>query len=472
MNAIPDDLLKQLKAFDQHHLLRWWDDIYDTERQKLTEQIAAIDFENIDRMWRESRRSNNSKQKDATSRADVAKRPESVIYRPASPDDLSQRAADATIGQKLLAESKVAVITVAGGQGTRLEFHKPKGMFPIGPVSKRSLFQIFAEQILARSRRHGGTIPWLIMTSAATHEETVEFFQSEDFFGLDPHTVHFFQQGSMPAVDEASGRILMSDRSTLCMSPDGHGGLVVALDSSGLLKRMAETGIEHFFYHQVDNPTVILCDPALIGVHVRLESQLTTNVVRKRNPSERMGVLVSIEDRTEIIEYSELTPEQSAGTDENGEWIFWAGNTAIHVFQRSFLEALAADGGKLKMHVARKAVQHINDQGKITKPSEPNANKFERFIFDALPMATTTLIVEGDRDREFNPVKNKKGDDSPKTSRAALTRIGREWLQAAGHNFSADAEIEISPLTALDSEELTAKLKSGEVSVADLTTRR
>ena len=189
------------------------------------------------------------------------------------------------------------------------------------------------------------------------------------------------------------------------------------------------------------------------------------------SPTERMGVLADINGRTEIVEYSELTPEQAERCDASGDWIFWAGNTAIHVFDREFLEQLAADGGKLPLHVARKNVAFIDDRGAAIKPNDPakpNAIKLERFIFDALPIAERTLIVEGNRTREFNPVKNRDGADSPETSRAALSRIAREWLSAAGHAVADDRPVEISPLHALDADELAQKIASRTIRVADL----
>ncbi len=182
---------------------------------------------------------------------------------------------------------------------------------------------------------------------------------------------------------------------------------------------------------------MIMVDPAFIGFHVLEGSQLSTNVVRKTSPTERMGVLVDVDGRTEIIEYSELTPEQAAKTDDTGEWIFWAGNTAIHLFDLDFLKRLAGNGCQLPLHAARKNVASINPDGSSANQgtaSSPNAIKMERFIFDALPLAEKTLIVEGNRSREFNPVKNQSGADSPETSRAALNRIAHDWLSAAGVN--------------------------------------
>ncbi len=468
MKTTPSRVAATLAEYGQEHLLQWWNELSGEQQNALETHIESVDFEMIQQVWQESKNP-AALTGSAVNRVDQAAAPGSVVLQPTSEADEAQWKQAAKVGAQRLADGKVAVITVAGGQGTRLGFAHPKGMFPIGPISDRSLFQVFAEQVLARKRRHGGEIPWLIMTSAATHTETVDFFKQNDFWGLDRETVAFFQQGSMPAVDASSGRVLMSAPDALCLSPDGHGGLVMALKSSGLLDRMASDGVEDFFYHQVDNPTVILCDPALVGLHSLNNSQLTTCVVKKLCPTERMGVLVDIGDHVEIIEYSELDEEQAAREDASGQWIFWAGNTAIHVFSLAFLEHLTSGGGQLELHVAEKAVDHIDATGQMIEPSELNANKFERFIFDALPLAKTALIVEGNREREFNPVKNAQGSDSPATSRAALSRIGREWLACAGHTLQETATVEISPMTALDADELVDSLKDGSVTVNSLT---
>ena len=466
MKSIPDNVREQLHYASQSHLVQFWDELSVSEVACLLRQISQIDLQMLDEIWRSS--TNGDSPLDATARIESAKKPGQVVAQPRTAADNDRWKLATQLGERELHAGSVAVITVAGGQGSRLGFDHPKGMFPIGPKSDRTLFQIFAEQILARRRRHQATIPWLIMTSDATHTETVEFLKQHKYFELGKDTVHLFQQGSLPALDAATGRILMTSRSELALSPDGHGGLVAAMVNAGLLDVLAQQNIRHLFYHQVDNPTAIICDPALIGFHAQQRSQLTTNVVRKVSPTERMGVLVDINGRTEIVEYSELTPDQAARSDSSGDWIFWAGNTAIHVFDREFLEQLAEDGGKLPLHVARKNVAFIDDLGASIKPDDPatpNAIKLERFIFDALPIAERTLIVEGNRMREFNPVKNRDGADSPDTSRAALSRIGREWLAAAGCEVSHDRPVEISPLLALDAEELARKIATGTVLV-------
>jgi len=465
--ADPQKIEAHLQRHGQQHLLRFRNELTATELSGLLEQIALVDFDLIATSPDQSRAAESADDSKST-RADRAAAPQQVIRQPRSETDTRLRTEAAAAGEELLAEGRVAVITVAGGQGTRLGLDQPKGMFPIGPCSDRTLFQIFAEQILARRRRHGAALPWYLMTSEVTHADTQAFFALHNYFDLSRDTVFFFRQGNLPAVDADSGAVLMSSRSALCSSPDGHGGMVAALKNSGCLQQMAGHGIEHLFYHQVDNPTVILCDPVMLGLHAQRRSQITTNVVHKTDASERMGVLVDLDSRTEIIEYSELTPEQTAACDADGQWIFWAGNTAIHVFRRDFLEYLTEEGIRLPLHQARKKVVHIDTAGRPIEPMEPNAIKFERFIFDALPMAERTLIVEGDRQQEFNPVKNADGQDSPETARAALSAIGRQWLQEAGYVVPGETAVEISPLIALDAKELTTRLTQGDVTVNDL----
>jgi len=469
MNSIPADLRKHLDDASQVHILKFWNTISDAEKQSLLSQISSTDLKMLRAIWQSS--VSDDPPLDATTRIESAQKPDRVIQQPQTAADFEAWKQAATAGERELQNGHVAVITVAGGQGSRLGFEHPKGMFPIGPKSERTLFQIFAEQILARRQRHNAAIPWLIMTSDATHAETLQFLEQHNYFQLGKETVHLFQQGSLPALDAVSGRILMTSQSDLALSPDGHGGLVSALAKAGLLDMLASCEIRHLFYHQVDNPTAILCDPAFVGFHFLKKSQLSTNVVRKVSPTERMGVLADINGRTEIVEYSELTPEQAARSDGSGDWIFWAGNTAIHIFDREFVEQLAVDDGKLPLHVAKKNVAFINEDGDTIKPDDPakpNAIKLERFIFDALPIAERTLIVEGNREREFNPVKNRDGADSPATSRAALSRIGREWLATAGHSVTEGIDVEISPLIALDAEELAAKIACLSIRVSDL----
>ena len=199
------------------------------------------------------------------------------------------------MGRPLWPPGQVGVILVAGGQGTRLGFDKPKGMFPIGPVSDASLFQIFIEKMLAVGQQYKVRVPLFLMTSPATHADTVEYLATTERFGMQSHDVHVFCQGTMPAVDAATGQVLLADKGELAVSPDGHGGMLAALAKSGGLAEIRRRGIQQLFYLQVDNPLAPICDPAFIGYHLLSKSELSTLVVAKHTPLDRVGNFVSVE---------------------------------------------------------------------------------------------------------------------------------------------------------------------------------
>jgi UDP-N-acetylglucosamine/UDP-N-acetylgalactosamine diphosphorylase len=358
----------------------------------------------------------------------------------------------------------VGAILVPGGQGTRLGFDRPKGMFPVGPVAGTTLFEILAGQLKARGEAAGVTIPLYVMTSPATDAPTREEFAARDYYGLGEENVVFFCQGTMPAVDDATGKALLASKDAVAVSPDGHGGLVAALKNRGALDDMKSRGVTTLYYHQVDNPTAIVCDPAFLGAHKQLDGEVSTKVVAKAGPGEKMGVVCDVDGVTQIIEYSDLPDEAAERTDADGGLLLWAGNTAIHCFEREFLEKLADEGeaGRgLPFHVAHKKVPHLNDAGEPVEPTEPNAYKFERFIFDSLPLADVAPVVETDRTREFNPVKNAEGADSPATSKAALIALHHGWLAAAGATVADGVTVEILPSFAFDEAGVKAKTLAG-----------
>jgi UDP-N-acetylglucosamine/UDP-N-acetylgalactosamine diphosphorylase len=463
---IPAAINDWLARFGQEHLIRWWGDLSDAERQSLLEQIEVLDLPLIARLISHCAERQPSMESTVGDRAAQAGPPADVVRQVARGGCPSEWEEADALGRELLGDGRIGAILVAGGQGTRLGFVQPKGMFRIGPVSRKSLFQLHCEQVLARSRRAGAPIPYFIMTSDATHADTVAFFEQHRFFGLPRDDVYFFRQGSLPAV-APNGRILMAGKDRISMSPDGHGGILRALARAGLLDVMRERGIDHLYYHQVDNPAANVCEPAFLGWHAARGSELSTKVIAKESPDERMGVVVTIEGRTEIIEYSDLPAELAVSTAPDGSLQLWAGNTAMHVFSRAFLERLTSGGRSLPFHTAHKTVPHLDDQGNLVVPDTPNAFKFEQFIFDALPFAERALVVEAERSREFHPVKNHSGRDSPETSRAGLLSLHRQWLHAAGAHVDEGVQVEISPLLALDEDELRAAIPPGMRFAAD-----
>lgn len=458
----PAALRELLRANNQEHLLRWFDALDSQEQAALSAEISSVDFPLIRRLFTSIPGSGDpNKEESPADRARRATPPARIIRLPQTAEENADWSKAAAIGQDALKAGKLGVILVAGGQGTRLGFDQPKGMFPIGPVSGATLYQILAEQLLARSRQAQVAIPYFVMTSKATHAETAAFFAEHDYFGLNRRDVFFFQQGTMPAVDAATGRVLLAEKSRVAASPDGHGGLVKALAKAGLFDEMRRRGVEHLYYHQVDNPTAIVCDPAFLGWHILWQSEVSTKVIAKRAPEEKTGLLMDVDGKTCIIEYSDLPDDVARMTDESGGLIHWAGNTAMHVFDRAFLESIAGSDAALPYHSARKKVPYLDESGELVEPESLNAIKFERFIFDVIPQASRPLVVEADRSREFNPVKNASGDDSPETSRKALCAIHCEWLRRTGATVPEEALVEISPLVALDAEDLDTQIRTG-----------
>lgn len=360
------------------------------------------------------------------------------------------------IGEAALSRGEVAVLLVAGGQGSRLGFDRAKGIFPVGPVSGKSLFQLHAEKVLALSRRYGKPVPFLIMTSHATHDETVAFFAENGDFGLAPGQVSYFQQGTMPALCLETGEVLMEEPGVPFLSPDGHGGTLTALASSGLLARIKGQGIRHVFYLQVDNPLVNVPDPVFLGHHIAANSEVSSKVIAKRDAAERAGVFAVVDGRCTIIEYSDLPRHMAEATDAAGKLRLWAGSPAIHIFDVGFLERMTGDAEGLPLHVARKKVPHVGDPD----PKKENALKFERFIFDVLPKVDRWVLLEAAREDEFAPVKNAEGNDSPATARAAIGAQARRWLVSAGARPEGD--VEISPLVALEARDLPGKVSPGQ----------
>ncbi len=451
MLSVPDDLRQRLQQFHQEHVLSGWDRLGDDERRGLLDQLRGLDLGRLQTLYA------NRDHSFAVPSADQI-RPVPVI--PAGEDAKARQR-----GEEALEAGEVAVLLVAGGQGSRLGFDHPKGMFEVGPVSNKTLFQIHAEKVLAVRRRYGKPLPFLVMTSPATDAETREFFAKHDNFGLPADEVAFFCQGTMPALDRATGRLLMEAPGRLFLSPNGHGGTLTALADSGLLDKLRRQGIRHIFYFQVDNPLVKVAEPSFLGHHIVTGADVSAKIVPKESPTDKLGNLVLVEGRCTMIEYSDLPESLAKQTDENGRLRIWAGSPAIHVFDVEFLRRVVGEGVKIPFHTAKKKVPYLDEKtGQVVQPSQENALKFELFIFDVLPLAETCTVVETSRREEFMPLKNASGPDSPETVRQAQSDLAAGWLAGAGVEVprkaggSAAVALEVSPLFALDGEELARKV--------------
>lgn len=383
---------------------------------------------------------------------------------PAHGGDPAQWQAAWEAGAAAIAAGRVAAFTVAGGQGTRLGHDGPKGTYPVTPVSNKTLFQVFAEKIGRSGARFGVTIPWFILTSEINYDATVAVFEESDFFGLNTGAVHFVVQGLMPAVDY-EGKILLTEKSKIAMTPDGHGGSLRALVRSGAIAQMAALGVDCVSYFQVDNPLVQCIDPAFIGFHVLGSSDMSSKMVPKAYPLEKVGHFCVQEGAMRVVEYSDMPVAMQQAINADGSIRFNAGNIAVHLFDRDFIARVGSTNvaASLPFHRADKVIPFVGADGNSIQPTTANGVKFELFVFDALPLADSSLIIEAARRDEFSPVKNATGVDSPQSCKDDQRRMFARWLQAAGESIETDATglpyitFEISPLFAVDEADFVAQ---------------
>ncbi len=446
------ELHELLASYGQEHLIKYWDELDTAAQLSLRNQIEEIDFEQLvdlagkadgDDHWAEL--------------AGRAEPPPAIRLDQQEPISRDQAV---EIGEEFISSGKVAAILVAGGQGTRLGFDAPKGMFPIGPLSGRTLFQIHFEKILALEKYYGAQIPLLVMTSPATHDATVRYLEEHQNFGISPDNFQVFCQGTMPAVSMESGKVLLESKDRIFTAPNGHGGTLQALHQNGCLDTLAQRGIEKLFYWQVDNPMVQVCDPLTLGYHLHTDTEFSLHACAKRDALHKVGNIVAIDGKTQIIEYSDLPETVAQQTNSDGTLKLWAGSIAVHVFNLDFLKRMTDHAEALPFHVARKKVPFVDESGNQVNPQEPNAFKFERFIFDLLPMAERALVVEVDPNDAFAPLKNASGapSDTPETVQAAMMDQARRWLHSAEVKVDDQTKVEVSPLYALNASELKDKV--------------
>lgn len=408
----------------------------------------------------------------------------SVVVRDQDP----RAAAWAKTGLEAIASGQVAMVVLAGGQGTRLGSSSPKGLYDIGLPSKKSLFQLQAEKIraIAKLASHANhtistsssstlsssssssssnlpipSIPYVILTSEATEQATREFFAAHAFFGLPERDVLFIEQDSCPCVFP-SGELLLASPRDLSLSPNGNGGVYRALAKSGVLGALRERGVRAVMISGIDNGLLRILDPQFMGMLLQEGVEAALKVVPKAYPEERVGVLGLIDGKPNIVEYSELDPKEALSVDaQTGELRFNAGNICIHAFSMGFLQRCGDSYYQLMpYHLAFKAVPFWDPVSRtVVHPAQPNAYKLEKFVFDVLPHCTSLMAMQVSRAAEFAPVKNAPGaqNDTPATSRALISALHRRWLQDNGAVLEGpeDALVEISPLVSLEGEGLS-----------------
>lgn len=439
-------VIKRVYDNKQEQVFEYWSELNDAEKKQLLDDLSDIDYSLLLNLF-------FSKETAAETHFDAAP----YIALPKNAEEKNEFARAHEAGIRHAREGKVAAFVVAGGQGSRLGYEGPKGMFPVGPVSGKTLFRIHAEKILKYSRKYGAAMPFLIMTSRANHDQTDEYFRKNDFFGLGRENVFIFPQNMIPSLD-ARGKLILETKHNVFKNPDGHGGSLTALYTSGVLAKMKERGIETISYFQVDNPLVRIVDPAFIGFHVLRGADISSKAVKKAYPGEKVGVFVRYGNNTlGVVEYSDMPEEKTHSLDEKGALRFSSGSIAIHLFQRAFVERITAGTDiALPFHTARKKIKAL--AGGVRK--EVDGFKFEKFVFDALPLTEKNIVFETLREDEFAPVKNAEGVDSVESAQKMMSEQHRCWLAGRGIAVPERTEVvEISPLVAVEPEDLDPNMK-------------
>ena len=454
----PPDLVATLARAGQQNLLAFWNRLDEPAQQAFAAQLEAVDWPLVGQMQRLAAGSGHGRELAVDLSAAVT--PTCLqLGDPANrilPADAIRR------GGEALGAGHIGAILVAGGQGTRLGCHGPKGLCSVGPVSNANLFEVLFGKLVAVRRRYGRDVPLAIMTSSATDAETRSFLADHACCGLDPDRVFVFRQHDLPALDAATGQLLLDGPGHLALAPDGHGGMLVALAESGGLDWFGSRSVEHVVSFQVDNPLAMPLAAEFLGYHLLSSADFSTQVVRKQQPGERVGV-VDCNGWHSVVEYSDLPADRAAERLPDGRLRFHAGSIAVHAFAKTFLDRVAARHDSLPLHIAFKAVPFLDADGKRIVPTSPNASKFERFIFDLMPLAERVCVVEIEASEGFAPLKNPIGaaSDTAEHVHAAMVAHARRILAKAGVKVADGVDVELAANRIIDETDIAGLLEAG-----------
>ena len=397
-----EEIKRTLKKYGQEHLLNFYETLDERKQDQLLKQIENIDFELINSLY--------NKTKDGNKNDDADIEPIDFIDKYKLNGDYKYYE---EIGEKSIKAGKLAVVTMAGGQGTRLGHDGPKGTYDIGLESHKSLFELLCDYIKEQANKYNVQIPWFIMTSKENNQATVDFFKQNKFFGYEKN-IYFFVQGELPMID-TEGKILIGEDYLIKEAADGHGGVYESLVKSKMVEKMKQLGIEWVFIGGVDNCLVKMVDPVLMGLAIDKGVTAAGKSVVKANPHEKVGAFCRKNGKPSVVEYSEITDEMAEATDENGELLYGESHILCNLFSISAIERMGSE--PLPYHSAFKKATYIDKDGNKVVPTSPNAYKFEAFLFDAFGEVDDMAILRVKREEEFAPVKNAEGVDSPETAR-------------------------------------------------------
>ena len=399
------ETIELLKEYNQEHIIRLLNKLDEEKQDELIKQIQRIDFHQITELY------NNTKKEIEFKEGKI----EPVKYLDKAKLSESQKRKFDQLGEQTIKAGEYAVVTMAGGQGTRLGHQGPKGTFKLDVYGKgKYLFEILTENLKEANEKYGVTIPWYIMTSKENNNETVEFLEKHNYFGYDKDSVTIFMQSELPLVDE-EGKLLIGKDFKIKEASDGNGGTYSSLRASGCLAEMKEKGIKWVFIGGVDNVLLKMADVTLLGMAKDKKVQIASKSVVKANPHEKVGVFGKMNGHPKVIEYTELPTKMAELRDRNGELKYGESHIMCNLYTIEAIEKISKE--VLMYHSAHKKNSYIDENGKEIIPEVPNSYKFESFIFDAFEFFDDIAILRGKREDDFAPVKNKEGVDSPKTAK-------------------------------------------------------
>ena len=393
-----------LTKYGQEQLLVNYENLSEENKNQLLDEILTIDFNQLAKLYE------NRNFKQAYSDAEI----EPISYIEKDKMNKEEKEKYDEIGIKEIKNGKLAVVTMAGGQGTRLGHNGPKGTFDIGLESHKSIFEILCDTLKAANEKYDVIIPWYIMTSKENNKDTVDFFEKHNYFGYPKGYIQFFKQGELPMVGE-NGKVLLNEEGMIKLAADGHGGVFSSMLKDGVIYDMKARKIKWVFIGAVDNVLLKMVDPTLIGIAESKGLLAAGKSVVKAGPHEKVGVYCKKNGKPGVIEYSEISKEMAEEIDENGQLKYGETQTNCNLFNIEAIEKVSEKN--LPYHVAHKKATYMNEKGEIVKGTEPNAYKFEAFFFDAFENLDDMVILRVKREEEFAPVKNAEGDDSPETAR-------------------------------------------------------
>lgn len=395
-----------LKEKDQLHLLKFYDTLSDEDKEYLLSQIDDIDFSLIDMIGK-----NHS-----GAESDIA--PVAALQMSSIAESRDEYL---SAGIESIKRGGLALVLLAGGQGTRLGFSGPKGTFNVGETKDMYIFQLLVEHTMDIVKLTDTWIHFFIMTSEKNHDDTTAFFKEHDYFGYNPDYVHFFKQEMVPSVD-FNGKIYLEEKGRIAMSPNGNGGWFSSLCKAGYLSKLTEHNIKYINVFSVDNVLQRIADPVFLGAVLKEGYLSGGKVVKKAYPDEKVGVLCTNHGKPYIVEYYELTDEMRDERDENGDYAYNYGVTLNYIFPVDRLMKIMNES--MPLHIVKKAIPYIDGDGELVKPAEPNGYKFETLALDMIAYMGTCLPFEVDREKEFAPVKNATGNDSIDSARELLKKNG------------------------------------------------